>query len=75
MKMDLPTIAGLLGHADIATTNGYAHLRSGHLSEAVARVAARIAGPLPTSPPEPFRPRLRNSKPAAAVKAKVGDGR
>lgn len=70
MKMDLPTIAGLLGHADIATTNGYAHLRSGHLSEAVARVAARIAGPLPTSPPEPFRPRLRPSKPPAAVKAK-----
>jgi hypothetical protein len=70
MKMDLPTIAGLLGHADIATTNGYAHLRSGHLSEAVARVAARIAGPLPTSPPEPSRPRLRPSKPAAAVKAK-----
>lgn len=70
MKMDLPTIAGLLGHADIATTNGYAHLRSGHLSEAVARVAARIAGPLPTSPPEPFRPRLRPPKPAAAVRAK-----
>ena len=70
MKMDLPTIAGLLGHADISTTNGYAHLRSGHLSEAVARVAARIAGPLPTCPPEPSQPRLRPPKPAAAVRAK-----
>ena len=70
MKMDLPTIAGLLGHADIATTNGYAHLRSGHLSEAVARVAARIAGPLPTCPPSPSRPRLRPPKPAAAARAK-----
>lgn len=69
MKMDLPTIAGLLGHADISTTNGYAHLRSGHLSEAAARVAARIAGPLPTCPPEPYRPRLQ--KVAAAAKANL----
>lgn len=70
MKMDLPTIAGLLGHADIATTNGYAHLRSGHLSEVVARVAARIAGPLPTCPPEPARRRMPRKKPAIAIRDK-----
>lgn len=58
MGMDLPTIGGLLGHADIGTTSGYAHLRSGHLADAVARVSDQIAGPLVPRPMSATRRRL-----------------
>ena len=39
----LRVVAGLLGHADIATTFGYAHLAEGSLFDAANRVSRGLA--------------------------------
>lgn len=51
---DLRTLAGLLGHADFATTLGYAHLADGPVASAARRVSQRLARAL--RPPEPVTP-------------------
>jgi len=50
---ELRTVAGLLGHADLITTMGYAHLATAPIAEAAKRVAKRIDGVL--TPTEPIR--------------------
>ena len=41
--VDMVTIAKLLGHTQVQTTAGYAHLADGHLVEAAEKVGALIA--------------------------------
>lgn len=48
---DLRTIAGLLGHADFATTLGYAHLADAPVAAAAQRVSATLARALESNPP------------------------
>jgi len=43
MGEELRTVAGLLGHADLGTTAGYAHLAEKLVADAAARVSRRIA--------------------------------
>jgi|GEM_PF-652845 len=57
---ELRTVAGLLGHADLITTMGYAHLATAPIAEAAKRVAKRIDGVL--TPAEPITP-IKPSKP------------
>ena len=42
----LRVVAGLLGHADIATTFGYAHLAEGSVLDAANRVSRGLAAML-----------------------------
>ena len=58
MGEELRTVAGLLGHADLATTAGYAHLAEKPVVDAAARVSARLAkAMIPADPVTPIRPR------------------
>ena len=55
---DLKTIAGLLGHAELETTKGYAHLATAPIQAAAGRVADHLAGAItPAVPVEPIQPR------------------
>ena len=69
----LPTIARLLGHAQVQTTARYAHLARDAVREAAARVAAGIGEDIlqPAPPPAPSGSAARQPDPApgAAVKA------
>lgn len=51
--IELRVIAGLLGHADFATTLGYAHLAQAHLSAAADRVSRHLASAIGSSNAEP----------------------
>ncbi len=64
---ELRTVAGLLGHADLITTMGYAHLATAPIAEAAKRVAKRIDGVL--TPAEPITP-IKPSKPKPRRKPK-----
>jgi len=58
MGEELRTVAGLLGHADLATTAGYANLAEKPVADAAARVSRRLAkAMMPTNPVTPIRPR------------------
>ena len=51
------TVAGLLGHADLGTTAGYAHLAEKPVVEAAGRVSRRLADAMtPSDPVTPIRP-------------------
>ena len=45
---DLRIVAGLLGHADIKTTFGYAHLAESSVLDAATRVSRNLAAMLDT---------------------------
>ena len=61
---ELRTVASLLGHADLITTMGYAHLATAPIAEAAKRVAKRIDGILtPTESVTPIRPPKDKPKP------------
>ncbi len=69
---DLKTVAGLLGHAELETTKGYAHLAIAPIQAAAGRIAHHLADairpnvpvePIRPQPPEPPRP-ARQPKPA-----------
>ena len=54
---DLKTVAGLLGHAELETTKGYAHLATAPIQAAAGRVADHLAGAItPAVPVEPIQP-------------------
>ena len=54
---ELRTVASLLGHADLATTMGYAHLAEAPIAEAAGRIARQIESALvPTEPVTPIKP-------------------
>ncbi|MGI9485987.1 MAG: tyrosine-type recombinase/integrase [Geminicoccaceae bacterium] len=54
---ELRTVAGLLGHADLGTTAGYAHLVEKPVAEAAGRVSRRLADAMiPSVPVTPIRP-------------------
>jgi hypothetical protein len=54
---ELRTVASLLGHADLATTIGYAHLAEAPVADAARRVASQIDGALvPAEPVTPIKP-------------------
>lgn len=55
------TVAGLLGHSEVQTTLGYAHLAEAPVKEATERVSSYIASQI-----KPHRP---NAKPRSSVKA------
>ncbi len=56
---ELRTVASLLGHADLATTTGYAHLAEAPIAEAAGRIARQIDDALaPTEPVTPIKPPL-----------------
>ncbi|MDH3663575.1 MAG: site-specific integrase [Alphaproteobacteria bacterium] len=63
---ELRTVASLLGHADLATTMGYAHLAEAPIAEAAGRVAKQIEGALvPKEPVVPIKlpaPRPKKTK-------------
>ena len=53
---DLKTVAGLLGHAELETTKGYAHLAVAPIQAAAGRVSSHLAAALtPTTLVEPIR--------------------
>lgn len=57
---DLKTVAGLLGHAELETTKGYAHLAIAPIQAAAERVSGHLAEALtPATPVEPMRSRSR----------------
>jgi len=67
---DLKTVAGLLGHAELETTKGYAHLAVAPIQAAAGRISGHLAEALtPASPVEPIqslprrKPRRRRRKP------------
>lgn len=54
----LRTVAGLLGHSQMVTTMGYAHLAEAPVMAAAERVTDHLAGALEPCPPvEPIRPK------------------
>lgn len=68
------TISGLLGHSDMATTEGYAHLVRAPVAAAARRVGAHLSAALaemaePTPPPPSPREAEKTTKPRAARRA------
>jgi len=54
------TVAALLGHAELETTMGYAHLAEAPLAAAAARIATKLADSLtPAEPVEAIQPAPR----------------
>ncbi len=51
---ELRTVAGLLGHTQVATTMGYAHLAQGPIKAAAGRVSNHLATAI--TPAEPVKP-------------------
>ena len=51
--VDMVTVGKLLGHSDIETTAGYAHLADGHLVEAAEKVGAFIVRAMDGTAPLP----------------------
>ena len=74
---DLKTVAGLLGHAELETTKGYAHLAIAPIQAAAGRVSGHLAAALtPTTPVEPMRSRpQKNSKPRRRMTPKPVESR
>ncbi len=72
---ELRTVASLLGHADLTTTMGYAHLAEAPIAEAARRIAKQIDGALtPAEPVTPIQPptlrpkRAKSPKPPRVLK-------
>ncbi|MDH3770797.1 MAG: tyrosine-type recombinase/integrase, partial [Nitrospirota bacterium] len=65
---ELRTVAGLLGHTQVATTMGYAHLAEAPVIAAAGRVCGQLAEALtpsePVTPIQPRPPRLRSRRSA-----------
>jgi integrase len=74
---DLKTVAGLLGHAELETTKGYAHLAFAPIQAAAGRVSGHLAVALtPATPIEPFPSRpCKIAKPRRRKKPKAIDSR
>ena len=66
----LRTVAGLLGHAEVATTMGYAHLAQGPIKAAAGRVSNHLATAItPAEPHEPYRAAAANTANASPQSA------
>ena len=70
---DLKTVAGLLGHSELETTKGYAHLAVAPVQAAAGRISGHLAEALtPATPVEPIqspprkKPKRRRRKPKLA---------
>ena len=70
---DLKTVAGLLGHSELETTKGYAHLAVAPIQAAAGRISGHLAEALtPATPVEPIqspprkKPKRRRRKPKLA---------
>ena len=74
---DLKTVAGLLGHAELETTKGYAHLAVAPIQAAAGRVSGHLAKTLtPAAPVEPMRSRsYKIAKPRRRKNPKAIDSR
>ena len=65
---DLGTIGGLLGHSDLATTAGYAHLIEAPVAEAAERVGTFLSKKVSRRRSSPKRRPVPKPKPAPAPK-------